>query len=267
MAEDKAASRDEIAVLHKALDLLESLTEAPLTAAEISEKIGVAKPTVYRIVRTLQNRGFVSRELDGSRYMLGTAVYALGSAHSSADLLSLARPSMVHLAAKFGETVNLAIPVHHEVVYIDVLESMHQLRTQVPAGFRDHIHSTALGKAILAALPDKEARAILSSTDRPAKTPNTVTAVPALLRQIAEVRTRGYAVDDEENELGSVCMASAFVDHTGRPIGAISVTGPRWRIEDRLVEVIGSELVAAASSLSLALGAARPPARKSSKRV
>ena len=253
MALEPQPPRDEVAVLHKALDLLEALVESPLTAAEISRKIGVAKPTVYRIVRTLQSRGFVSHEVDGSRFMLGTAVYALWSVHGSADLLSLARPSMVHLGAEFGETVNLATLVNNEVVYIDVLESVHQLRTQVPAGFRDHLHSTALGKAILATLPDKEARAVLATVERPSKTPNTVVAVPALLRQLVTVRERGFAIDDEENELGSVCVASAFVDHTGRPMGAISVTGPRWRISDELVEVIGAELVAAASSLSLGL--------------
>jgi len=245
--------RDEVAVLHKAVDLLECLAETPLTASEMSKQIGVAKPTVYRIIRTLQIRGLVARELDGPRYMLGTAVYALGSAHRSADLVSLARPTMVRLASEFGETVNLAIPVHNEVVYIDVIESMHQLRTQVPAGFRDHLHSTALGKAILAGLADNEVRAILASADRVAKTPNTVVAVPALLRQITKVRKRGFAIDDEENELGSICVASAFVNHTGRPIGAVSVSGPRWRIGDDLAEIIGGELVAATRSLSSAL--------------
>lgn len=250
--------RDEVAVLHKALDLLQCLAETPLSAAEISKQINMAKPTVYRIVRTLQSRGFVAREVDGSRYMLGTAVYALGSTHRSADLMSLARPSMVRLAGEFGETVNLAIPVHNEVVYIDVLESMHQLRTQVPAGFRDHLHSTALGKAILAALPDDEVQAILASTERIAKTPNTVVAVPALMRQLVTIRAQGFAIDDEENELGSVCVASAFVGHTGRPIGAISVSGPSWRIGGELIDVIGGELVKAAGTLSNALGTPEP---------
>jgi DNA-binding IclR family transcriptional regulator len=190
-------------------------------------------------------------------------VYALGSAHRSADLVSLARPAMVRLASEFGETVNLAIPVHNEVVYIDVIESMHQLRTQVPAGFRDHLHSTALGKAILAALADNEVRAILASADRVAKTPNTVVAVPALLRQLATVRERGFAIDDEENELGSICVASAFLNHTGRAIGAVSVSGPRWRIGNELAEVIGAELVAATHLLSAALRNPEPTAGRS----
>ena len=112
----------------------------------------------------------MARELDGSRYMLGTAVYGASARRTARPTVSLARPAMVRLGSAFGETVNLAIPVHNEVVYIDVIESMHQLRTQVPAGFRDHLHSTALGKAILAALADNEVEAILTSADRVAKT-------------------------------------------------------------------------------------------------
>lgn len=258
MAQEEPIPRDQVAVIHKALDLLECLAASPMTATEISKHIGMAKPTVYRIVRTLLSRGFVAKELDGSRYLLGTAVYALGAAHRSADLLSLARPSMVRLAAEFGETVNLAIPVHSEVVYIDVLESMHQLRTQIPAGAHDHLHSTALGKAILAALPDQEVRALLASTDRVAKTPNTIVAMSALLGQLASIRERGFAVDDEENELGSVCVAAAFLGHNDRPLGAISVSGPRWRITDELVEFIGAELVSITDSLSSALGSPAP---------
>lgn len=254
MTSEDPSQRDHVAAIHKALDVLECLATAPMTASEISKHIGMVKPTVYRIVRTLQSRGYVAKELDGSRYLLGTAIYGLGPMRRSSDLLSLARPSMVRLAAAFGETVNLAIHVHKEVVYIDVLESAHQLRTQIPAGTRDHLHSTALGKAILAMLPTDEVRVLLASTDRLSKTPNTVVAIPALLRQLSTVREQGFAVDDEENELGSVCVAAAFLDHSLRPLGAISVSGPRWRIADEMVSIIGAELVSVCASLSDALG-------------
>lgn len=245
-----AVPRDQVAVIHKAVDLLECLAGSPKTAAEISKHIGLAKPTVYRIIRTLQSRGIVAKELDGSRYFLGASLQALSAAHRSDNLVSLVRPAMVRLAAEFGETVNLAIPVNNEVVYIDVLESMHQLRTQIPAGAHDNMHSTALGKAILAALPDDEVNALLAATRRVAKTPNTIVSIPALLRQLAETRKRGFAIDNEENERGSICVASAFLGHNGRPLGALSVSGPRWRVTDELVEVIGNELVMIAKALS-----------------
>jgi len=250
----------QVAVLHKALDLLECLAAAPLTAADISDRIGVAKPTVYRLLSTLQSRGFVAKEQDGSRYMLGDAVRALvtGSA-SPADLISLTRPFTTKLAGNYGETVNVAVKSGDQILYVDVLQSGHRLRTEIPAGGRDHLHSTALGKAILAELPEGEARAILTTIHLVPVTRNTVTAIPALLRQLTAIRGAGYAVDDEENEIGSVCIAAAIRGPDGRPLGAISISGPRWRIDDELVKAIGAELVTIRDSLSdvFRLGGAR----------
>jgi IclR family acetate operon transcriptional repressor len=223
---------------------LELLAETPLTAAELSEKAHIARPTVYRILRTSQSRQLLAKEADGSRYILGEAFHALESAaRTSADLVSITRPFMVRLASEFGETVNLAVPSNGQVFYIDVLESGHRLRTHIPVGTRDHLHSTALGKAILAGLPPSEARIILNTIDLVQRTPNTLVTVPALQRQAALIRERGFAIDDEENELGSICVASAFCNYNGRPIGAISVSGPRWRLDDDLVAVIGGRLV------------------------
>lgn len=240
----------QVAVVHKAIDLLECLAAAPLSAADISRQIGVAKPTVYRLLGTLQSRGFVTKEQGSGRYMLGKAARALGGAGGAGDLISLTRPFTARLAAAYGETVNVAVKSGSEVLYLDVLQSGHRLRTDMPAGGRDHLHSTALGKAILAQLPEAEARAILTSADRVAVTPSTVVAVPALLRQLAVIRQRGFAVDDEENEVGSVCIAGAICGHDDRPVGAISVSGPRWRIDDQLVKTIGADLVTICSSLS-----------------
>jgi IclR family transcriptional regulator, acetate operon repressor len=250
----------QVAVLHKALDLLECLAAAPLTAAEISKQIGVTKPTVYRLLGTLQSRGFIAKEPAGSRYMIGRAVHALGAGSGSpADLISLTRPFTAKLAATYGETVNVAVKSGDQILYVDVLQSGHRLRTEIPAGGRDHIHSTALGKAILAELPEGEARAILTTIDLVPVTPSTITAVPALLRQFAAIRQAGYAVDDEENETGSVCIASAIRGPDGRPVGAISISGPRWRIDDDLAKTMGAELVTIRNSLSdvFRLGGAR----------
>lgn len=241
----------QVAVLHKALDLLECVAADPLTAADISKRIGVTKPTVYRLLGTLQSRGFVTKEADSSRYMIGSAVHALGAGTGSpTDLISLTRPFTTRLAATYGETVNVAVKSGDQILYVDVMQSGHRLRTDIPAGGRDHIHSTALGKAILAELPEGEARAILTTIDLVPVTPSTITAVPALLRQLVVTRQLGYAIDDEENEVGSICIASAIRGPDGRPVGAISISGPRWRIDDQLAKTIGAELLAIRNSLS-----------------
>ena len=259
--EPRNSPAGQVAVLHKALDVLECLAAGPLTAADISKQIGVAKPTVYRLLNTLQSRDYVARDGDGTRYQLGSAALSLGSAATSgAGLVSLVRPFMTGLAASYGETVNLAIMTGGQILYLDVLQSGHRLRTEIPVGSRDHLHSTALGKAILAALPDREARAILSTVELVPVTPSTITAIPALLRQFTAIRQAGYAVDHEENETGSVCVAAAIRGLDGRPVGALSVSGPKWRVDDQQVTVMGAELVSICSSLSdvFSLGGARP---------
>ncbi len=246
----KPEQRDQIAVIHKLLDLLECLAVGPHSAAELAERMGVAKPTVYRILRTLQSRDFVTKEVGGPNYRFGSAFVALEAAtRGSTDLVSLARPLMEQVAAEFGETVNLAVPSNGQVLYLAVIEGGHRLRTHIPAGTRDHVHSTALGKAILAAFPEEEARVVLSTVDRVSRTPATLVSVPALLRELALVRTRGFAIDNEENELGTICVAAAFSDPAGRATGAISTSGPRWRVTDEIVGAMGEALVEACRSL------------------
>ena len=105
------------------------------------------------------------------------------------------------------------------------------------------------GKAILAAFPEEEARVVLSTVDRVSRTPATLVSVPALLRELALVRTRGFAIDNEENELGTICVAAAFNDPAGRATGAISTSGPRWRVTDEIVGAMGKALVEACRSL------------------
>jgi IclR family acetate operon transcriptional repressor len=250
VASGKPQPRDQIAVVHKLLDVLECLSVAPHSAAELAERTGLAKPTVYRLLRTLQSRDFLTKEEEGSNYSFGPAFYALGAAlRGPTDLVSLARPLMAQLASEFEETVNLAIPSNGQILYIEVIDGGHRLRTHIPAGTRDNMHSTALGKAILAAYPEQESRVTLSAIDRVRRTPATLVTVSALENEFATVRARGYATDNEENEIGTVCVAAAFSGHDGRPIGALSTSGPSWRVGEEIVEAMGTALIAACKSL------------------
>jgi DNA-binding IclR family transcriptional regulator len=249
-APEKHQSRDQVAVVHKLLDLLECLSVAPHSAAELAERIGVAKPTVYRLIRTLQSRDYLTKQAGGADYAFGTAFYALGATlRGSTDLVSLARPLMVQLASEFGETVNLAIPSNGQILYIEVIEGGHRLRTHIPAGTRDNIHSTALGKAILAAYPEDESRLILATIDRVSRTPSTLVTMSALESDFSIVRAQGFAVDKEENELGTICVAAAFSGSDSRPTGAISISGPSWRVTDETVQAMGTALMGACKSL------------------
>lgn len=250
-------NRGEVGVLHKTLDVLEALAGTEeLSVSELSAASGVNKAAAYRILNTLERRGYVVRGTDDVRhYSLGPALRALArDTQSPGDLLMAARPELQALWEEFGETVNLGVLSGERVLYLDILESDQGLRTTVLVGSHDDIHSTALGKAMLSVMPVSNARDLLTRTERVAKTPHTRTSLPDLMAALDEARQSGYALDDEENEQGARCVAAAVVDRRGRPLGAMSVSGPTWRMPDEMVTKIGRRLRAACDSLAELLG-------------
>jgi IclR family acetate operon transcriptional repressor len=243
---------EEVAVLTKAMAVVSLLAaEGPCTVVRICEATGMTKPSAYRILKTFELGGYVIRNDEQREYSIGPALYGISrSLRSSNDLLQLARPVMQSLNEELGETVNIGVVNNGRVVYLDSIESAQRLRSTVQIAFRDHVHSTALGKSILARMPQDEARRLLEQVDRPALTPNTVTSVDDLMAQIDAYRAQGFAVDDEENEVGSRCVASAIVDPSGIPVAAISVTVPTPRMSARVLTSTGKRL----SKVTIELG-------------
>jgi IclR family transcriptional regulator, acetate operon repressor len=246
---------DEVGVLVKALDILDLMaTDAPCSVAHLCQATGVTKPAAYRILKTLDQRGYVVRDEVRREYALGPALLGLTRAvRNSSDLVRLARPAMQALHDEFGETVNLGVVTHGQVVYLDAIESAQRLRTTVQIALRDRVHTTALGKAILAALPADETHEQLTEADWTAGTPNSVRSADALLAELDRYRARGFALDDEENEVGSRCVAAAILDGAGRPVAAISVSAPTPRMTDENLALVGARLVDTCKKLGNAL--------------
>lgn len=246
----------DVAVLQKALDLLQVLAEEPgLGLSELSERTGASKASTYRMLATLEGRGFVAKSPDTRKYSPGARLVALSCAvMARLDLARAARPAMEALLDAFGETVNLGILADGEVLYVHILESPRDLRMAAQVGARDALHSTALGKALLSGVPASEARELLGRYRRHAVTPHTVTALEDLMHQLALVVDRGYAIDDEENELGARCVAAPVRDAAGRAIAAISVSGPVTRMPDSLIPVIGSRILEVVATVEALMG-------------
>jgi IclR family acetate operon transcriptional repressor len=246
---------DEVGVLVKALDILDCLAaDGPSPVTRICERTGVTKPAAYRILKTLDMAGYVVRDDERREYSLGPALHSLSrSARNSTDLVRVARPVMERLNDELGETINLGVVSHGQVVYLDTIESTQRLRSTVQLSLRDKLHSTALGKAFLAALPEDDAKVRLSEAPRESMTPKTVVSIRALLRQLGEVRERGYALDDEENEVGSRCVAAAILNGRREPIGAISVSAPTTRMQGADLGRVGKRVAVAASEISSAI--------------
>ncbi|GII63853.1 IclR family transcriptional regulator [Sphaerisporangium krabiense] len=246
---------DEVGVLVKALDILDRMaTDAPCTVAQLCQHTGITKPAAYRILKTLDQRGYVVRDEARKEYSLGPALYGLSrAARNSTDLVRLTRPAMQSLNEEFGETVNLGVVSHGQVVYLDAVESAQRLRTTVQIALRDPVHTTALGKAVLAALPEEHAREQLAQADWSRHTPNAVASVDELLAALGTFRRLGYAIDDEENEVGSRCVAASILDGEGRPVAAISVAAPTSRMPDETMAMVGRRLAEVCAELGNAL--------------
>lgn len=232
--DDPAVRQGSVRSIERAFQLLEHLADAGGEAGitELATTSALPLPTIYRLMRTLLASGYVRQE-QSKRYSLGPRLIRLGE--SAERLLGArARPSLARLVDETGETANMAILEGDEVVYVAQVPSRHSVRMFTEVGRRVRPHCTGVGKALLAQLPTHAARAILDRTGLPAQTPRTITDPAALIEELARTRQRGYAIDDEEQELGVRCVAVPLI---GAPTPtAISVSGPHGRLTAEAVE-------------------------------
>ncbi|GAA3724798.1 IclR family transcriptional regulator [Streptomyces tremellae] len=236
--------------LERAFDLLERMADAggEVGLSELSASSGLPLPTIHRLMRTLVACGYV-RQQANRRYALGPRLIRLGES-ASRLLGTWARPYLARLVDETGETANMALLDGDEVVYVAQVPSRHSMRMFTEVGRRVLPHSTGVGKALLAHLPGEEVRELLARTGMPAATERTITTPDRFLAALDEVRAAGYAVDDNEQEVGVRCLA---VPIPGSPTAAaISISGPAGRVTesatDRIVPVL-KEVAAALSAV------------------
>jgi len=208
-----------------------------LSLAEISERVGLNKSRVFRLLHTLVDHGYVERNWDGTRYMLGLKILER-AACVRMDLRQLALPYMRLIHERFNETVNLGILENQEIIYISSLESSRPIRMAEVIGSRSLLHSTALGKAIIANLPDDDLRDLLSDIAFVKLTERTITDGDKLAKELRKVRRKGYAFDDRENDPEGFCIGAPIFDRRGRPLAAISVSGPAERVQGNSKEIV-----------------------------
>jgi DNA-binding IclR family transcriptional regulator len=259
-ATERDAPDYSIAVLDRALDLLEALAEvpagAPLGVSEVARRAGVTKSAAFRILANLERRGYVAKDPVNARYTLGTHLVYLGERSLGAiDLRAAARPALEALQQRFGETVNLGVREGAEVVYVDMIESSHGLRMAARIGGRDYLHSTALGKAILAfLLPAERDHLLYAPAGLPARTERTITDPVKLRAELERVRECGIAEDRDENEVGARCLGAPIFDHRSGVVGAISLSAPDSRLDDARATEVAAAVRAEAASITRRLG-------------
>jgi IclR family transcriptional regulator, acetate operon repressor len=256
-----SAPGEGTASLEKAIDVLDAISECPdgISQSDLSLRIALPRTTLYRILATLVARGLVRRDPGRRLYCLGfRCVEMARQVYAMPDLVSASSHELRALRDLTGETSYVGALEGLDVVSLERYASPHTLRSNTSHGHRKPIYATSQGKAILAALPVSERAAIMSALRLKAHTHLTITDRRRLLAELRVVASRGYAIDDEENVLGTRCVGAAIVDPQGIVRGAISVAGPVYRLTDKRIELLGPEVVAAAKHISATLPPVRP---------
>ena len=251
----------QVQSLNRALRILNALAEDGLhgrTLTEVARHVGLATSTAHRLLTTLEENRFVRFDQSHGLWSIGVQSFVVGNAFvRSRDIVSLARPFMRQLMEECGETVNLAVQDRGEVVYLAQVECRKLMRAITRPGGHVAMHCSGVGKALLSELPVKEVEKIAEDHGLQRETPKTLDSLPRLLNDLAEIRGRGYAIDDEENAVGLRCVAAVIYDEQGEAQGGLSLSGPTARLTDDRLGYLGQRVAEAADRITVECGGRR----------
>jgi len=253
----KKSPKYPIKVLNKSLSILEILLQqgSAMNMTEISKKLDLYPSTTHRILDTLKHWGYVEQEPDNQEYQLGLKVLELGMAKlHQMDLVREATPYLKELVKQCNETVHLGVLEEGEVLYLAKEESSQTIRMISYVGKRAPLHCTALGKVLLAYLPEEEIKKILDKRELPRFTENTITNKRELEKELSKVREQGFALDREENEKDVSCIAAPIRNYQGEVIAALSISSPIFRIDKKVQNNLKEALIETSRKISKRLG-------------
>ncbi|HYL86189.1 MAG TPA: IclR family transcriptional regulator [Candidatus Angelobacter sp.] len=221
--------------VERALNILEAAAQRRdgLTNSEISRKLAIPKSSASYILRTLEKRGYLRRDQDTGRYRLGLKILSLGGdAQINLDIADVALPFMRALSERIHLTVHLAVLDQGEAVYVEKVEAPGFFKVNTWVGRRMFLHSTSVGKCLLAWLPKHEVEALVKPQGLKKRTPKTIITMTKLLADLERVKQEGYAVDDEENSLGARCLGAPVFDATGTVVAALGASGTLTQVDE-----------------------------------
>lgn len=259
------SSRYRVQSVARALDLLELLADATidegLSVTEIADAMGLSKSAAFAILQTLLRGGYIADRGTGQqrRYRLGRGLTRLGDrARAQTPLREIAHPVLRRLADELRLSVRLGVLLEDGIAVVERVDAPGGLRIDLRMGDRELLHTTAVGKAILATCSDQEARSLLAHRELVERTQHSITDIDAIIKHLAVVRDRGYAIDDEEDYEGITCIGAAIRDHTGSAAAAVSVTTLKAGLTPERLAQIGGAMVTGAAEISVALGFTAP---------
>jgi len=242
--------------LVRAIRILETFSHnEKMGVTEISKKLGLPKSTTHVIVNTLVHEGILEKDINTNNYQLGLKLFELGNrARSNLEIRKVATPYLKDLNEFFDETVHLTILDNYEVLYVECFESTKRLRTYSVIGVRAPLHCTAVGKAIMAFLPEEEILKVIKEKRLQRFTQNTITEKDLLMKELQKIRKLGYAVDNMEHEEGVKCVGAPIRNHLGNVFASISVSGPSQRFGTEKIADIAKKVMSVANEISRKMG-------------
>lgn len=241
----------------RALKILDCFTgnNEELGISEISEYMDLSKSTTYGLVNTLKAVGYLAQDEKSKKYRLGIKLFELGNlVHRRIDLRAEARPLCMELSGEYGTTVHLATFDEGDVIYIDKLVNYDMQIASSQIGRRAPMYCTGVGKSILAYIDNEYLDKYVFSRELKKITKNTISTREQLIEELQITRSRGYAIDDEEIEIGLRCVAAPIFDYNAYPIAAVSVSATFRKMNDSMIEKISKDVKQCALKISERMG-------------
>ncbi len=245
-----------VRALERGLLVLETLSEGEGRAlSDIARQTKLTCSTTLRLLETLRGRGYVDQDEQTGRYRLGAGALSIGASYfSNLPFVGLGVAAMQRLVAATGETSNLAVLSGVQVVYVHQVESPRSVRMFTQLGARAPVYCTGVGKVLLAWSPPDRVKQLLAGVKFEAFTTNTIRTLTGFLSELTKVQRQGYAVDDEERELGVRCVTAPVRNARGEVVAALSVSAPAERLPKKLMAPYAREVRGAADEISARLG-------------
>lgn len=256
---DDKTQQNTIKSLDRAMQVFDHLSNLPgATLSELASDLDQSAATVYRILVTLEGRGLVELNSETQAWHIGPRAFLIGARYlRRTSVVDRARPILRDLMAETGETANLAVALDGHVVFVSQVECHHSIRAFFPPGTMSPMHASGIGKALMAQMSPPALEAHLAQAPLEAFTEHTIISAGPLREELARIKLQGFAIDDQEKNLGMRCIASAAFDWVGEAVAGISVSGPLSRVTDADIERLSTAVKQGADELSKALGSER----------
>lgn len=241
----------------RALSMLEALADSAqgLTNSELSRRLAIPKSSASYLLRALERRGYVRRDPESGRYRPGLKVLSLNrEVLTGLGIRDAAQPILRQLVERIGLTAHLAVLDQDQAVYIEKVDAPGFIKMDTWVGRRMDLHSTSVGKSLIAHRPAAEVESLFRERGLRKRTAKTITSLPRLLKELEKVRAQGYAVDDEENNLGARCVGAPVMGSDRQVQAAVGVSGTTGQVNRETLPRIAELVQEAARKISKQLG-------------